>query len=106
MGADNTLVQGAYYAAGGGIDTNPQNPWKRAWGSVANTFVGILGGAIAEKSQRFNEWRDQQLSERSRDGLTNKAFLELEDQYRLKKIRYMLAGPAEQTMILGEMVKD
>tara|TARA_R100001463_G_scaffold60053_5_gene112420 strand:+ start:440 stop:2068 length:1629 start_codon:yes stop_codon:yes gene_type:complete len=106
MGADNTLVQGAYAAAGGGIDTNPRNAWRRAGWNIASSFAGMISPLIQAKSEKFNEWRDQQLSERSRDGLTNKAYLDLEKQYKLKKIRYMFAGPAEQTMILGEMVKD
>ena len=34
MGADQTLVRGAYYAAGGGIDTNPRNYFLDAFSNV------------------------------------------------------------------------
>tara|TARA_R110002020_G_scaffold140951_7_gene312576 strand:+ start:12764 stop:14467 length:1704 start_codon:yes stop_codon:yes gene_type:complete len=106
MGADNVLVQGAYYAAGGGVDTNWKNAWNTALVDSFNTALKIFSPAIQEKAQVANAWAKEQLGDAANSGINNRTMRELESTYRLKKINFMFAGPAEQTAIIGELFQD
>ena len=103
MGADENLIRGAYLAAGGGMDTNPEIYWKHMFADLMKTTITPL---VQKKSDRYDAWSDQQLSKKMESGIDNRDFLELEKQYRVKKINFMLSGPGQQNIILNEMHQD
>ena len=109
MGADPYLMQGAYYAAGGGVDTNRANAWKNMFSDVLTN----IAPTILKKSIGADNWADEKIAQREADiangvhgAMSATDWLEYEKVLRAKKWRYIFSNPNQQTAILGEMIQD
>jgi len=100
------LVQGAYYAAGGGMDMNPRNAWLRAFSGVINTIAPV----IQKRAEEYQDWADEVMYDKinTPEGqpLTNEKAKEMERQYRWKKVRYMFGDNSMKQEIMREMAQD
>ena len=113
MAADYNLMKGAYMAMGGHI--SGYYPGKKKARKKRMLIEGVLnmGLAMQDRAQEFQLWAEDEMYKKRNNPeeyglspLTNEKNKEMEREYRIKKINYMLGSPSVKAEIMRSMVQD
>tara|TARA_Y100001973_G_scaffold106554_2_gene185268 strand:+ start:84 stop:2195 length:2112 start_codon:yes stop_codon:yes gene_type:complete len=105
MAIDPNLMRGKFMSMGGHIPGYYPGQGRRSgFEAFTKGLFETVEPIIQERADRFQAWADMELANvKPMEAIEYK---KLEDEYRQKKMRFLMGGPAEQAMIMSEMQQD
>jgi len=107
--ADQTLVKGAYAAAGGNIKDYGLGAAKGLT-QITSDITETVTPVIQKRAERFNHFMEKQLISEEVDAqgikpinYTDKEYKRAVKGFKKRKRRYAFGGPAEQDMLISEL---
>ena len=106
--ADQTLVSGAFAAAGGNIKDYGLGAAK-GLASISekgfDTAKDVLeSDVLLERNERAKTWAENELAKV--EGKTAEEYKQLEKDYKRKRLQFVAGGPADQAMLMSELQQD
>ena len=101
MGADKVLVEGAYAAAGGGID---RSEGFSALSAAGKRVGEELSKDIEKKSKEFKDYMDWELNKNP--GLNPEERKQLAEELQKKRMQYITGDGEQRSMMMSDLAND
>ena len=101
MGADKVLVEGAYAAAGGGID---KSAGITALSKAGKEMGETITDTVKRRSDKFKAYMDWELSKNP--GLNEEERKELAKELGKKRMQYIMGSGEDRSVLMADLAND
>ena len=101
MGADKVLVEGAYAAAGGGID---KSAGITALSQAGKDITKKVSDTIENRSEDFKDYMNWELNKNS--GLNPEERKQLAKELQEKRMQYIMGSGEDRSMLMSDLAND
>ena len=101
MGADKVLIEGAYAAAGGGID---KSAGITALSQAGKDITTKISETIEERSEKFKDYMNWELNKNP--GLNPEERKELAKELQTKRMQYITGTGEDRSILMSDLAND